>query len=186
MEKHLFREPYRCFSVHLLRFFCSCFFFFASQENSHSHYFKPVYKPTHEQAHPVYEPIKSPKCACISPGLANGILRYGSSIFRKKKWYTLLIGCKKLHLKRRTEGNERQWKIEKEETQNVNKFFFVQNLQTVWSRLFFFFFCLLIYLLCCDKNMENKTKKSLWTITRIGARLHIAQGTLRSRECTCK
>ena len=41
------RESHQCYSVYLPRFFSFCFFFFASQEHSHSHYFKPVYKPTH-------------------------------------------------------------------------------------------------------------------------------------------
>ena len=39
------RESYWCFSVFCFVFFCCYFFFFASQENSHSHYFKPMYKP---------------------------------------------------------------------------------------------------------------------------------------------
>ena len=37
----------------------------------------PAYKPTRVTAHPAaaYKPTKSLKCACISPGLAYGILR---------------------------------------------------------------------------------------------------------------
>ena len=66
-----FRESYRCFSVHLPRFSCSRFFFFASLENSHCHYclcISPsVYKPN-----PCISPPNHLSEHVQAPGLAWG------------------------------------------------------------------------------------------------------------------